>query len=615
VNITEEKRAPATTSETTNDSVEILAQTDDLWKVKIQFPYPEATDQDVIDRIRQVKEDIARQYEVPSELLEFRELLGKTRTDQGIAATVILGKITVGQGKPEIRLHPQETPRGELIQDMIAELDIYYLDERKQVITSRRIEWELKKHNISPGLVDMQAITKALEKTIRRKSFVKKLVIARGRLPSIGQDAELEYTFYTDPKSAESLEEYRIGRKVRARDVICQKSPPKRGKESGCDVRGIKIPPIGGLDFDLVAGEGTKLSIDENRLTALRDGVPVMTRTTRQIYTLAGTRRVPQKITVGVKTLVELNAEDIISIAIDESIEVTGNLKEGTRIETSGELFLGGNVEKDSSLNAKDNVYIEGLVKGGEINSDSSVFTSKSVRNATVAAGDDVTVGGTVENSKLSACNVSAHEIIGSQVQAGQKVQITKVGNNSMGRRTTIRIGREDFYTRKIEADKEVINNLKENLERINTLFGKDVLENIGGGNQQQILVGFIKELHRRGHSDLGESTIRSFKQLLSSINPLQDVIGEKSEQLNNLEKKASDENSRKPVIVVREKILDPIEVSIKDKIVTIQPTKSASALSLTKDGKIKSHDLPNPKKRRGQPGVSSVGEKPQKKK
>ncbi len=579
--------------------MEILGKTEDLWKVRILFPPPLNSDKEVVEQMSQVKEMISQECGVASELLEFRELVEKIPTPDGIMATVIIGRMNVGQGKPVVRLRPKETPRGDLIQDMIAEIDFYYLDEFDQPISLKRILLELEKKKVNLDLVDHTTLEESLSRVLEKKSFVKRLEVARGKLPSFGQDAELEYTFFADPTAANNLAEYRMGRKVKERDVICQKIPPQDGKEFGCDVRGQVIPPIKGIDFQIVAGEGTKLSIDENSVTALRDGVPVISREMKQIYTLAGIRVVPDKITVCVKRLIEMNAEDIIKIVVEDSVEVIGDLKSGSTITTAGELFMDGDVENGTNLSAGDNVLIDGNIKGGEINSENSIFVSKEAGDATLIAVDNIIIQGTVRNSILSGCKVAVGDVQGSTIEAGQKLSMEIVGNDKKRHKSTIRVGRDDFYKRKLEAGREIVNNLKANLEHIKILFGDEVFERLSTSNHQQLLIGFIKELHKRGFNEMDENTVDSLKQLLQTINPLKDVIIEKTEEIEYLKRKATDESAHKPVIVVRGKILDPTNVTIKDKTDTIGPTLKGTAITRGAYGNIKTFELPQPKKNR----------------
>jgi len=576
------------------EKVEIISQDEDLWEVRICFPAPFISDREMIARMREAKNLISRRFYVPAERLEFRELLEKSPIKEGFVARVLIGRTKVGQGKPVVRLKPVQTARGEVFDDMIAELDFYSLDEFDQPISLERIRVEITRQGVDFDLCDIDAIKKAIEDVRERQSFIKGMVIARGKLPDIGRDAELEYTFFADPNAAQDLAEYRIGRKVKERDIICQKIEATVGKEKGYDVRGTSISPIRGLDFELVAGEGAKLSIDGTTITALRNGLPIMSRTMRSIYTLSGEKTIPEIIEVKVKPIVELNAEDIVNIVLDDSVEIIGDLKEGSTVTTRGEVFIEGRLAKGANIIAGENVMVNGEIEGGEISSDSSVYASHSVKDSRILAGDDVQLSGLVSNSEISGRTVKSGRIRGSKVEAGRKVFVQEAGNDAVGHKTTIRVGRDDFYRRKLESSKEVVERLKQNVEHIRKVFGDDVILRLTGGNHQQLLVEFMKKLRARGYPELDEETIESLRRLLTSIAPLKEVLVEKNEEIETLQKKASDESASKPIVVIREKIQDPVDVTINDKTQTIEPGEGA-AITATSDGEIKTYKLPAP--------------------
>lgn len=582
------------------EEVEIISQDEDLWEVRICFPVPFITDREMIARMREAKNLIASRFDVPAERLEFRELLEKSPIKEGFVARVLIGRTKVGQGKPEVRLKPVQTARGEVFEDMIAELDFYSLDEFDQPISLERIRVEITRQGVDLDLCDIDAIKKAIADVRERQSFIKGMVIARGKLPDIGSDAELEYTFFTDPDAAQNLAEYRMGRKVKERDIICQKIEATVGKEKGYDVRGTSISPIRGLDFELVAGEGAKLSIDGTTITALRNGLPIMSRTMRSIYTLSGEKIVPETIEVKVKPVVELNAEDIVNIALDDSVEIIGDLKEGSTITTRGEVFIEGRLAKGANIIAGENVMVDGEIEGGEISSDSSVYASHNVKDSRILAGDDVQLSGLVSNSEISGRTVKSGSIRGSKVEAGRKVFVQQAGNDAVGHKTTIRVGRDDFYRRKLESSKEVVERLKKNVEHIRKVFGDDVILRLTGGNHQQLLVEFMKKLRARGFPELDEEIIESLRRLLTSVAPLKEVLVEKNEEIETLQKKANDESASKPVVVIREKIQDPVDITINDKTQTIEPSEGGAAITATSDGEIKTYKLlaPSSKKR-----------------
>jgi hypothetical protein len=160
-------------------------------------------------------------------------------------------------------------------------------------------------------------------------------------------------------------------------------------------------------------------------------------------------------------------------------------------------------------------------------------------------------------------------------------------------------VGRDDYYRRKLEANQATVDTLSTYVERIREVFGSEIVARLGGANQQQLLVEFIKRLHARGITELGGSTIESLRELLQSIRPLQNVIVEKSEEMETLKQKASDERARRPVVVIREKIRDPVDIIIDDKTETIGPTEGGSAITTSPEGDIRTFRLLEPSSRK----------------
>ncbi len=372
-----------------NNDIEITPYGDGVWKAYIVFPSCVTSDHELVARMRVAKQMISEQFDIPVDLLEFQEILDKADEARGVVVQVLIRKIFVRKGKPVVRLKNIQTPRGELLQDMIAEIDFYFLDEFEQPITMDHLKLELRRKGVDPDLCNTRVIEEALVKVVANRSFVKGLEVAWGELPENGYDAEIEYTFFTDPSEAKDLVDFRASRRVRDGDVICQKVPAKHGKKEGRNVRGETIPPIRGLDFELVTGDGCKLSVDGNEIKALRNGIPIMSRTNRRVYTLAGERIVPEKIEVTIKPLLELNAQDIQDVVMEDSIEIVGDLRDGSSIFTQGEVFLGGDIEKGARVTAGQDIIVDGQVWGGELSTDGSLYSSEGVENAVIAVGEE----------------------------------------------------------------------------------------------------------------------------------------------------------------------------------------------------------------------------------
>jgi len=587
-----EKPVPATLLKPFDETMQVVSRIENLWKILVTFPPDKSSQDHIIDRLRDIKTTISRNYAVPVVLLEFRDLVEKQVNDQGMKAMVIVGLRDAPQGKPEVRLKPMETERGELIPDMIAEIDFYYLDEFDHPISMKRLTVEIEKTGVDPEMCDLNRLEECMKKVRDESGIIKKLEIARGELPSIGEDAELEYAFFTDPSLADDMSEYTTGRKVKERDILCQKIPPKNGKKPGRDVHGEIIPPIQGLDFELVAGEGAKLSLDGTTVVALRDGTPHMERFNKKIYTMAGEKVVPVKIEISVKTLIALRGDEVMDIILEEPVEIIGDLKEGSSIATDGEIFISGSVNKGAKLTAKDNIMIKGKVSGGEINSEKNIFFDDDVRDARITAGELVNVKGLISNSSISGKDINLEEVEGSTIQVGRKVTIQKVGPSLDGRRTKIKIGRQDFYSERLENNKKEIDSMESTLEQIKRIFGGDVIDQLNEGQYHHVLVQHIKKLSRAGIRKVDNKTIESYRRLLESFRPMKKVIDEKSEEMRYLRSRSKAEKESRPVIVFREKLQAPVDIVTGDKKTTVKPGNTGKTVTTDKDGNFRQYKM-----------------------
>ncbi len=573
--------------------IEVIAISDNLWKVRLVIPSVDISDREMVIRARGAKKKIAEEYHVPIELLEFREVLSKETTYMGVIATISIGRIEVGKGKMVLRTNPLKAPGGELFADMVAHLDFYYLDEFDQPVTMERLLSFLDRNKVSRELLNMEALREALEKVTRERSLVERLEIARGRFPSKGTDAELEYTFYTEPGESLDLTEYRQSRKVKEGDILCQKIPARDGKEPGVNIRGETILPLKGIDFTLVAGDGAKLSLDGNRITAAQDGLAVMTRTVKRIYTAAGKKIVPDTIEVKVMPILTIRSEAPIKIAVNESVEISGNLKEGSAIQSSGEIFLEGDIEGKVRVIAGADVVVNGEVQSSEILSDSSVLAAKDIRDSNISARQTVEVRGVAENSNIEGENVKIGESVGSRIFAAENVQVNKTGNDANGRKTTISVNKKKFYAKQIQADLKTIDSMATSLDRIQDFFGKDYMERLQQANLQKVFLEELERLRSRGFKKLNENQISSLKKLLGAVKPLNNALNEKINGLSVMQRKVNETDAEKPIVVIREKIQDPIDVTIDEVTQTIEPSESGMIITATKDGNLITKPLP----------------------
>ncbi len=591
----------ATEAPPSSGAVKVRQENDSLWDISFQLPSVDAADKEILARFRQAKRDVSIKYKVPIELLELREILEKTPTPDGLSVRISMGKIEDAQGKPVVRLKPMKTRRGGVFQDMIAEIDFFYRDEFDQVINLDRIKIELKKAGVDLEMCDFAALDKKLKVVLKKRNYVKGFIAAKGELPDEGKDAQLEYTFFTNRSANIDLGDYNESRQVKFGDILCQKILPVDGVNEGVNVSGETIPPIKGLDLELVAGEGVKRSVDQLKLTAAMDGMATMTRTHRRVYTVAGSRIVPEIIKVSVKPLIQVNAEDLgDDVILDDSIQIKGTIKEGTTITSRGEILLDGDVGKGVTIRAGEDVSIRGEIKGSEITSDNSIAGNSDASDVSISAGNDVEVNGVVVNSEISGQRVALREAKGSNIVASKKVSLKHVGEHTTGSRTTIKIGRKDFYKKKIEANQRAIAGATASYEKICNIFGPKMIAKLRESNIQQILLQHINMQKHEGNSRLDKDRIKSLKILLNSIPALKDIIAEKTAELNILQSKADDDSIKKPIVVIKESIQDPVDIEINDHMLKLKPSQKGVAVAVSDNNEIDTHKLKKSSKKRG---------------
>jgi uncharacterized protein (DUF342 family) len=572
--------------------ISIISSGNELWKVRIIFPTLESSDLEMIGRLRQAKNLIHHVHRVPQELLELREVIDKRRVPEGVAIDVEIGKIRNDRGRPVIRFKSLESPGGAVFQDMIAEVNFHYKDEFDQPISVNRIQIELDRQGIDKELCDFEGLEKEIEKATKNEGYVKEFEIARGKLPDDGTDAELEYTFFTDLESAEDASDYKESRRVEKGDILCQKIPAKNGKNTGVDAHGAKVPPQKGLDFDLVSVSGVELSMDGTKLTASIDGMAFMARTERTIFTPAGEKTIPDKVEITVKPIKKVNADEIQHLVTEDAVEVKGTLKKGTSITTSGEVFLEGDVEDGAVVRAGSNVLIDGDIRGGEISSNQSVTSTKGAKGTTIVASENVKLNGIAENSKVIGQRVSLEAAKGSEIIASEKILLKQAGSDDAGNKSTIRVGRQDFYKEKIEANHRNIMTMKKNLGRITEIFGKKNVTKLNETNWRQIFIQYLKEERKAPGKNLPEKYVAALRQLLESVVPMKKMVAEMTRELNILLQKMKEADKKTPMVVIREKVKNRVNVEIGGKKLELGPSREGVKISMDNKGGLKTDAL-----------------------
>jgi len=311
----------------------------------------------------------------------------------------------------------------------------------------------------------------------------------------------------------------------------------------------------------------------------------------KRMYTSAGEKTIPAAIAISVEELEILDGNATLDVDSYQSVEIKGDLKEGSRIVTPGEVLLTGNVCDGSTVTAGRDVLIEGTVEGAQIAAEGSVCGQSRVDRSNIHAEGDIVISDAAENSDLSGDSVSVLESLGCRIEARRKILLERAGDDSSGRKTVIRVGRGNFYAQKLESELKEINLLNSSLERLQDFFGKETLEQITRDSLQAVVLKELKRRRQSGHGKLTPEQAQAIKILLESFNPMKGVLAEKNDEVHSLMRKAHEEGSEKPVVVIREKLCAPVEVTIDSKTQSVGPTESGVVIT-SGDGQITTQPL-----------------------
>jgi len=239
------------------------------------------------------------------------------------------------------------------------------VDVAVPALTREQLEAELNRQQVTHG-IDAEALQKACTATENLK-----LVIARGKLPQAGEDAQVECLFSTDEITrVEVGEEERVDYRemvvrtsVAIGDLLAVKVPPRPGVP-GVTVTGKPIAPPEPGDIELVAGKGTEV-IDGKRAVAKIEGRPQL----RRLRKKAIIDVLPVLFHKGDVNLESGNLKFKGSINISGSITDTMQVVATQDLEVAGDV-TGATVSAGGSITVRNNCIGSSLVAGGA----SSIF-------------------------------------------------------------------------------------------------------------------------------------------------------------------------------------------------------------------------------------------------
>jgi uncharacterized protein (DUF342 family) len=227
-------------------------------------------------------------------------------------------------------------------------------------------------------------------------------VVAEGKKPRQGKDAEIEYFFNTDntakpkmnPDGTVDYFDLGILNQVKAGDLLARITPEDPG-EPGMTVQGTVIKPGEVKRIRHNFGKNIKLSDDKLTITSEVDG------------------------------MITLDGE---TVCVSDTYEVENVDPSTGNIDFTGTVQVNGNIAANFEVRATGDVIVYGVVEGAHVVAGGSIIIARGMKGmgkGVLEAGNNV-VAKFIENSFVKAGGyVNTESILHSEVMAGTEVTVT----------------------------------------------------------------------------------------------------------------------------------------------------------------------------------------------
>lgn len=312
-----------------------------------------------------------------------------------------------------------------------------------------------------------------IEDLVRNRRYNERRVIAEGRPPERGDDAEIKYYFDTKNKPNFANTEGKIDfremgliNNVEEGELLAEKRDPTPGR-NGLTVQGESIDAPEGEDVELQYGANVRK--EDNSLYSEISGQVILENgsvSVYDVYTVEGD--------------VDYSTGNIV---FDGTVIVEGSVKDRFKIKATGDIIVEEGVEK-AYLQSEQNIMIQAGVRGkghAQINAGGSIVADF-IEQAGLIAQRNVLVSEMIMHSRIDAgegvyVTGSRGLIAGGEVRAGKEVYANEIGSIGASD-TNIEVGIDPKFFRSVAKIEEKISEEREKLDKvqraINTMSSKD---------------------------------------------------------------------------------------------------------------------------------------------
>ncbi len=425
-------------------------------------------------------------------------------------------------------------------QKLTAFVNVRFPRQQELKISAFDIHFKIMEANIRFGIDDA-----AIDRIVREKKNVTGAVVARGKPPEHGKDAQIIYKIDTNiSRKPLILEDGRVDFhqinliKIVEKDQLLAVKIPATAGTDGISVFGSELKARAGKDKPLPRGMNTYLSEDRLKLYAKLSG---------HIFFLRNALNVENVFVV--RKDVDFSTGDIHYTG---DVLVFGDVKTDFMVETDGNVRIRGNVDGAEIVSRKGKVEIDGGIfgKGKAIVYAKTFFRADFVQEANIQCGGDVEVSKYIIHSKVQARGkivVPKGNIIGGKVTSAQAIVAREIGSPK-NLHTEVRIG--------------------------NSMDPHVLMEILMANEQQEKLKSQIENLKKRVHflemlqkrlNKLTDEKKMELESLLFDIRQFEDEIALLEEKKRALMGDEGDIRLEEPTIEARHFVFPGVVVGIND--------------------------------------------------
>lgn len=329
-------------------------------------------------------------------------------------------------------------------------------EDALKVINSERVIY---------GIID-EAIDEAIN-----KHQMKPVLIAKGKPPVNGTDAEINYLFETgvfrkafiedefgrvDYRQIQNLQNVTIGQK------IVEKIPATPG-EPGMNIRGEEVKANPGKDKQIKLGKNVAWTEDNLAIISTINGEPSLANNKVSVHEVHE-----------IKGDVNFQSGNINFLG---SVVIQGNVESGFKIEAEGDVTIYGNVDS-AEIKAGGNIFVKGGISGmdkGKVICGGD-FSAKYIEHASVDCEGTITVREAIMHCQVNAdqkvvCEGGKGLIVGGLIRSGEEISAKTIGSR-LGTVTELEVGVKPKLKLELQELEEQLKANKESLDKAEKAIG-----------------------------------------------------------------------------------------------------------------------------------------------